>query len=151
MQSGPEDEARRLLAIHDGDMAACNQVLTQQFGVLQTRSQLLLTLATITLTITGFSGPRMAQLGAYTRWSLAMGLLFVLLSLLLILLGTLRIRWVTQYLVRDDPDSLAEVIRHRDRKTALYLSQLALLVIGLVLYVTAVVVFLLLGTAELAV
>ena len=134
-----QDEATHILALYDGDMARCIDLLSSQFGVLQARSQLLLTLATITLTITGFSGPRIAEASAVSRWGLVAGLILVLLSLVLILVGTLRIRWMSQFVT--DVDSLAEAIRYRDRKTRAYLVQLSLLVVGLAAYVLAVVAF----------
>jgi hypothetical protein len=132
-----EHEARHLLQLYGNDLTRCLEVLTSQFGVLQTRTQLLLTLATLTLTITGFSGPRIAASGAVARWGLVLGLAIVLVSVVLILVGSLRIRWMTQLVV--DEASLATAIAYRDRKTRLYQSQLALLVVGLAAYVGAVI------------
>jgi len=139
------DEAQRLLDLYGGDMARCLDLLSNQFAVLQSRSQLLLTLGTITLTITGFSGPRIAASGALPRWGLVAGLLLVLSSLILLLLGTMRIRWMSQFVT--DAPSLAEAIRYRDRKTRAYLLQLSLLVVGLAAYVLAVVAYFATGTA----
>ena len=141
---GPDDEARRRLALYDGDLARCLDVLTAQFGVLQTRSQLLLTLATITLTITGFSGPRIAASGPFARWALVVGLAVVLVSVILILFGSLRIRWITQ-LVGDESE-LAGAIAWRDRKTRFYRWQLTILVVGLAAYVAAVIAYFASGT-----
>lgn len=135
----PDDEAQRLLALYRGDLARCLDVITAQFGVLQARSQLLLTLATITLTITGFSGPQIAASGPLARWSLVVGLAVVLVSVILILLGSLRIRWVTQIVA--DEASLREVVAYRDRKTRVYLAQLTVLVVGLAAYVLAVIAY----------
>ncbi|MDA3960023.1 MAG: hypothetical protein PF961_04465 [Planctomycetota bacterium] len=133
------NEARHLMVLYEGDLSRCLDVLTRQFGVLQSRSQLLLTLATITLTITGFSGPRIAASGELARWSLVIGLAVVLISVILILLGTLRIRWMTQLVT--DPGSLATAIAYRDRKTRMYLFQLSVLVVGLSAYVLAVLAY----------
>ena len=90
------DEARHLLIL-GGDLQGALNLLLQQFSVLQTRAQLLLTVATIALTITGFSGPRIAAAGAFQRYAMAGGLAFVLASMLFIIGGSLRIRWVTQF------------------------------------------------------
>ena len=118
---------------------------------MQSRSQLLLTLATITLTITGFSGPRIADANYLTGPLMAVGLSFVLLAVAMILLGTLRIRWVTQLI---DPDqtiaSIATIIAYRNRKTRLYIVELSCLVLGLAGYVSAVVTYLFLGSQQLA-
>ena len=59
----PEEEARQLLVMHNGpqQLASCLQFLRHQFDVIQARMQILLTLSTLALTITGFSGPKIAQ------------------------------------------------------------------------------------------
>lgn len=59
-----EEEAGWLLKLHGGGDAAlpaCLKTASDQFTVIQTRSQLLLTLSTLTFTITGFSGPKIAE------------------------------------------------------------------------------------------
>src|SRR4051812_31485428 len=98
MATDVRDEAARLLALHGGAdrLASCLEVISRQFATIQSRTQLLLTLATITLTITGFSGPRIAESGEFARYSLVAGLGFVLLAVA-VLLSTLRIRWLTQF------------------------------------------------------
>lgn len=143
------DEARHLLAVGGGLRGALELLMTQ-FTVLQTRAQLLLTVATLALTITGFSGPRIAQTGAFPRLSMAVGLVLVLVSMMLILGGSLRIRWVTQFRAPaggDDAELVAQIVCHRDRKTRLFFVELCLLVAGLTAYVAAVVVYFLDGAA----
>lgn len=143
------DEARHLLAVGGGLRGALELLMTQ-FTVLQTRAQLLLTVSTLALTITGFSGPRIAQTGDFSRLSMAVGLVFVLASMLLILGGSLRIRWVTQFRAPaggDDTELVAQIVCHRDRKTRLFFIELCLLVTGLTAYVAAVVVYFLNGAA----
>lgn len=143
------DEARHLLVVGGGLRGALELLMTQ-FAVLQTRAQLLLTVSTLALTITGFSGPRIAQTGAFSRLSMAGGLVFVLASMLLILGGSLRIRWVTQFRTPeggDDAELVAQIVCHRDRKTRLFFVELCLLVTGLAAYVAAVVVYFLNGAA----
>ncbi len=143
------DEARHLLSIGGGLRGALD-VLMAQFSVLQARSQVMLTVATLALTITGFSGPRIAQSGAFSRYAMAGGLVFVLVSMLLILGGSLRIRWVTQFRAPaggGDEALVAQVVCHRDRKTRLFFIELCLLLAGLSAYVAAVVVYFLRGAA----
>jgi len=138
----PPEEADRLLAWHEGILSRCLAELNQQFQVLQTRSQLLLTLATLTLTITGFSGPKIAQTNALARYSIALGLVFVLISTILVLIGTLRIQWMTQVEAETPRETLVAILTYRNQKSALYRVELFLLVIGLACYVTSVVTFL---------
>jgi hypothetical protein len=140
----PADEAARLLSWHGGiaNISACMNTLSQQFQVLQSRSQLLLTLSTLTLTITGFSGPKIAQTNALARYSIAVGIVFVLISTILVLIGTLRIKWVSQFTGKDEQSMLEAIIAYRNRKTRLYRWELGLLVIGLTCYVCSVVTYL---------
>lgn len=54
----PEEELEFLKEIHGADdFGKLFHVLKESFSLLQTRAQMLLGLATICLTITGFSGP----------------------------------------------------------------------------------------------
>lgn len=144
-----DDEARHLLAIGGGLRGALELLMTQ-FNVLQARAQVLLTVSTLALTITGFSGPRIAQSGDFPRLAMAGGLIFVLASMLLVLGGSLRIRWVTQFRAPaggDEQALVAQIVCHRDRKTRLFFLELCLLLAGLSAYVAAVVAYFLFGAA----
>jgi hypothetical protein len=140
---GPHEEADHLLQLHGGDtgMADCLRVISGQFVVLQTRSQLLLTLATIVMTITGFSGPRIAASGAFARWAMAIGLVLTLVAIVVLLLN-LRIRWLTQFHEATPRETLMAVIRYREGKRQAYLGIITLLITGLASYVAAVVAYL---------
>jgi hypothetical protein len=131
------DEADRILA--GGPIAPALGVVAGQLAVLQSREQLLLTLATLTLTITGFSGPAMVQSGWLARSGLIAGLVCVLAGVLLIL-ATLEARWLTAT-PGTDRERLVSAIRLRDRKTQVFRWALALLGLGLTCYVAAVVAF----------
>jgi hypothetical protein len=140
--AGQQAEAGRLLALHKGDEARTYDVVRQQFMVLQQRSQLLLTLATITLTITGFSGPKMVQSGDFARWAMAIGLALVLGAVLLLLSG-LRVKWLSQFDAGSPEATLAEAIAYRDMKTGRFQAEIALLAAGIAAYVAAVIAYLL--------
>jgi hypothetical protein len=122
----------------------CLKIISQQFVVLQTRSQLLLTLATIVLTITGFSGPRIAASGVFARMSMALGLLLTLAAVLMLLLN-LRIRWLTQFQGSDAQTILTDIIAYREGKRRAYLIIITALMAGLASYVAAVIAFLITG------
>jgi len=143
-RNDPTVEAQRLLALHEGRLAPAMATVSSQFVVIQGRTQLLLTLATLTLTITGFSGPRIAASCLAARSLLAAGLVIVLAGVVL-LLASLRIRWLPQLLDGTPTESLERMIRYRDRKTRWYSWELMVMVLGLGCYVAAVVVYLLVG------
>lgn len=135
-------EARRLLALHKDDAARTYDVVRTQFLVLQQRSQLLLTLATITLTITGFSGPKMVQSGGFTRIAMCLGLALVLAAVLVLLSG-LRVKWLSQFDAGTAEATLAEAIAYRDLKTGRFQAEIVLLGLGIAAYVSAIIAYLL--------
>lgn len=137
----PSKEAEQILGVY-GELSACLQAIGGEFAVLQQRTQLLLTLGTLSLTITGFSGPKIAASGAFARWSMAAGLAFSLAAMAVALLGTMRIRWITQFELRDPMHTLTEIITYRNAKTRLFKLGVVLLVLGLSLYVGSVLSYL---------
>jgi len=140
----PDTEARRLLACYgDGPDALGKSMerLTWQFTIMQGRSQLLLTMGTITLTITGFSGPKIAESGPVARWGLGIGIALVL-GAMLVLLGNLRIRWLSEFLTGDAQRDLTAMIRYRNAKAKSYQAQIVLIGSGLIFYVGAIIAYL---------
>lgn len=139
------EEAAALLERHTGPsgMSEALNVLAQQFQVIQGRSQLLLSLSTLVLTITGFSGPKIAATNLTARLLLAAGITIVLLSTATTLIQSLTVRWITQVQGSTPGETLELIIRNRNRKTRSYALSLAILVGGLTCYVGSVVVFLL--------
>jgi hypothetical protein len=144
----PEEEAVRLLSLYSGSdrLSECLDVLRDQFNVIQVRFQFVLTLATLALTITGFSGPRIAQTNAFARYSMAVGIFLVLVSVVILLIGGLRIRWITQFQGTDPHVILVGIIQYRNTKTRVYYWVLTTLVVGLTCYVASVITYLLYGT-----
>lgn len=141
----PVSEVDSLMRVHDGKAGEVLRTLTSQFAVLQNRNQVLLTLCTLTLTITGFSGPRIVASGPGARWSMAIGIVLVLLGLILLLLSSLVVRFASQYVAEEaDPRAgFARLIAYRNRKTAWYRWQLACIVLGISGYVAAIIHYLL--------
>ena len=141
-----DDEADWMMSMHGGGsgaLPACLNVVSHQFGVIQSRAQLMLTLSTLTLTITGFSGPQIAQSGMFARNAIIVGLAFVLLSTVLILMGSLRVQWGTQVTGATPRVVLVKVLHNRNRRTQLYRAELLMIVIGLGSYVSSVIAYLL--------
>lgn len=143
-QLTPEKELLFLREIHgpnsDEKLFAS---LMDAFNVLHNRAQLLLSLITICLTITGFSGPSIAASSAFSRIFIAVGLSFVLASALVLLTGPLNLRWVTRHSSGNMDTTLIALLQRRNSQTTRFHLASALLVIGLVGYVISVVGFLL--------
>ncbi len=143
MMRSPEDEAHWIIELSQGNASEALQSLSSQFQVLQSRSQLLLTVTTLTLTITGFSGPVIARSHKIAGVGLAVGLVLVLSSTILLLVGSLRLKWVSQFEGENLKSILTQIIAYRNQKTALFGWELLLLVLGLSCYVGSLVIYLL--------
>jgi hypothetical protein len=141
----PEEELDLLKEINgSGDYCKLFGVLRDAFSLLQTRAQMLLGLATICLTITGFSGPRMASSNVYSRFFIGFGLTFVLLSVMALVAGPLRLRWMTAWKMDGDIErTLLVHLRQRNLRTKFYKVAMLLLLVGLTGYLLSLIFYLL--------
>ena len=138
----PTEELAYLREIYGGDHARILGTVTNAYDVLQARSQLLLSLVAVVLTITGFSGPTIAASNTLSRFCIAFGLAFVLIAAVCILAGPLQLRWATQWRGASIDDSLVNLLRRRNARTLKYHIAFAFLVVGLSGYVGSVIGFL---------
>jgi hypothetical protein len=139
------EEAKQILRDHDGNYPACLAVIIEQFTKLQNRSQILLTVATIALTVTGFSGSKIAATGAIPRLLIVTGLIFVLSGIIMLLCQTLTLKWATQIRLASQEETIAAILEHRNKKTHTYGVALLLVVTGLSLFVASIGFYLLCG------
>ncbi|QHI70610.1 hypothetical protein [Tichowtungia aerotolerans] len=137
-----KEELEFLEEIHGGDLSKVFGYLRESFTLLQTRSQMLLGLATICLTITGFSGPRMAAASPYSRVFIGAGLCFVLFSVVCMVCGPLNLRWITAWKGEDVRSTLVAHLNRRNFKTWLYKTAMVLLLAGLTCYLGSVLCYL---------
>lgn len=138
-----DQETAHLLQLYGNDAAKIMGELRSQLSILANRAQTLLSLAGITITVTGFSGASIARTGPLSAVLLVAGLVFVLSSAAIAMTGILRVRWTTSL----PPCSVEEAVRFaleiRDLKTRRFDLALRLLVIGLTLYVSSIAILLL--------
>lgn len=138
----PEEEVEFLKEIYGEDYSQLFGVVKESFALLQTRSQMLLGLATICLTITGFSGPKMAQSNSFSRFFIGFGLSFVLAAVAAVVVGPLRLQWITSWKADTLNETLIENIIRRDSKTRLYRIATFLLLTGLTGYLLSLIFYL---------
>jgi hypothetical protein len=139
----PEEEVDYLFEIHGGSAPArLLDAATSSYDVLQSRSQMLLSLVAVILTIAGFSGPTIARSSFLSQCGVAVGLAFVLLAAVVVLFGPLQLRWATQWKADTLRDSLIVLVRRRNSRTCAYHVAFILLTVGLACYVMATVAFL---------
>lgn len=114
------------------------------FTILQTRAGMMLSLVTICLTISGFSGHRIAAAGLLPASLLALGLFLVVFSAALLFRGPLQLRWATQHACDQGLDStLIAMLQLRNFRTRRYHLAGSILFLGLASYMGAVVLFVL--------
>gem|GEM_PF-642263 len=142
----PEEELRFMreeLQMHEP--AAILDRVIGNYGVLQARSAMLLSLISLCLTVSGFSGHRIAAAGLIPALCLAVGLLLALSSAVMLMLGPLQLRWATRRRCDGGMEqTLLSLIRLRDQRTKRFHHAVLCLVLGLSFYVAAVVQFVLL-------
>lgn len=139
----PVEELAYLKEIFGDSHEKILRVITSSFDVLQVRSQLMLSLVTVVLTITGFSGPTIAASGTFSKICIGYGLSLVLVAAILILAGPLQLRWATQWRGDTLDESLINLLRRRNARTLKYHVAFGFLVSGLTGYVGSVIGFLL--------
>ena len=139
MQShDPRAEAQRILSLFGGKPADAFQLVERQLGVVVLRTQVLLSLCGIVITVTGFSGKAIAQTSALARGCIASGIFVVLASAATAIVGVLRLQWMSQVIGDDLLLTLENGIRIRDAKSRYLAAALILFVIGFGLYVGAI-------------
>ena len=110
------------------------------FHVLQARSSMLLSLVTLCLTISGFSGHRIAGTGPLPAVFLSLGLALAVLSGVLLLMGPLRLRWATRFVREGGVDETLEALLElRNIRTRRYHFAALVLVTGLSSYVFSLI------------
>ncbi len=132
------DEVRRILSLSKGDATRAYELVAGQLSVLVLRTQVMLSLSGIVITVTGFSGRAIAQTSELARLSIAAGILVVLAAAATAIVGVLRLRWLTQELTDDIEQTLTRMLAIRDAKSKTLAVAMALFTLGFSLYCVAI-------------
>src|SRR5439155_22135461 len=124
------EEAERILQLVKGDTLKAYEMVERQLSVLVLRTQVMLSLSGIVITVTGFSGRAVAQTSALARGSIATGIFVVLAAAAAAIWGVLRLSWLTQTIVEDPVAMLTRQIEIRNDKSRFLSAALVLFVIG---------------------
>lgn len=133
-----EGEARAILALCDGSKLKAFEKVEAQLTVIVLRTQVMLSLSGIVITVTGFSGRAIADTGALARLSIVLGLSLVLAAAAVAVWGVLRLKWLTETLRDDIVATLCAAIAVRNRKARFLRTALTLFVVGFALYCFAI-------------
>ncbi|MBL8917188.1 MAG: hypothetical protein JNM17_41170 [Archangium sp.] len=137
------DEVKRIIALTQGDAVKAYQLVQDQLSVLVLRTQVMLSLSGIVITVTGFSGKAIAQTSELARVLVASGILIVLAAAAVAIGGVLRLRWLTQELTDDFEQTLVRMVSMRDQKSKFLTAALVLFVFGFACYCVAIALMLL--------
>jgi hypothetical protein len=131
-------EARSILELCKGDGLKAYEIVQSQLATLVLRTQAILGMTSIVITVTGFSGHSIAQTSDLARITVVAGLFLVLAAAAVGIGGVLRLRWSTQELAGHPLEMLARMIAIRDSKARFVTASLVLFVFGFSLYCFAV-------------
>ena len=104
------DEVTRILALTKGNSERAFELVERQLSVLVLRTQVMLSLSGIVVTVTGFSGRAIAQTNELARVLVSAGIVIVLAAAATAIGGVLRLRWLTQELRDDITDTLGRML-----------------------------------------
>jgi hypothetical protein len=133
-----KSEAERILDLCGGDRLRAFEMVQSQLSVLVLRTQVMLSLSGIVITVTGFSGRAIAETSAVAQACIVAGLAIVLCAAAVSVWGVLRLNWLTHAIQDDTLAMMQAAIRIRDRKSLFLKLALTLFVIGFSLYCVAV-------------
>lgn len=139
----PVDEAKYILSLTEGNLLKAINVLEGQLNVLHTRSQVLLSLAGVVVTVTGFSGRIIANTCIHSQIFIIAGLFTVLASAIFIQTKVMHIKWLTTFQNEESTKTLEDIITKRNKKTKAYATGSKILLTGIFLYCIAVAIMLL--------
>lgn len=140
---GATAEAKKILELNDNNRMAALEVAQKQLDTVYARAQVLISLAGIVVTVTGFSGRLIAGSSRLAQGFLVAGLFVTLASAIWVFLRVMRVRWVTRLACEDPEHALANALHRRDRKTRAYAVGGLALFIGLALYCISIALMLL--------
>ena len=123
-------EAARILALCEKNQLRAFEIIQNQLGVLVLRTQVMLSLSGIVITVTGFSGKAIAETSSFARGSVVAGLFLVLAAAAFAVGGVLRLHWLTEALGDDVQATLVRGLEIRNQKSRFLATALTLFVIG---------------------
>ncbi len=139
----PAVEARQILQLCGGDALKALEMVERQLNTLHARAQVLLSLAGLTVTVTGFSGRAIAATGWPAQVLIVAAVAVVLGSAVWVFTGVMGVRWVTGETLDDPEAALYRIVERRNRRTQRYFRGGLLLSFGLGLYGAAIALLLL--------
>ncbi len=121
MSDSAKKEAIDILRLTNQDTLKALEIIERQLFVIYTRAQVLVSLAGVVITVTGFSGRTIAGTSLPAQLLIIGGLATVLGCVIWIYMNVMKINWSTSALCEDPVDCLMNLIERRNKKTQAYL------------------------------
>ncbi len=132
------NEAQAIMRVAGSELEAYH-MLERQLSVLVLRTQVLLSLSGIVITVTGFSGRAIAETSMLARVCISVGIGVVLAAAATAIAGVLRLRWLSESLGPDPLENILAGLAVRNSKARFLNASLLLFVIGFTFYVVAII------------
>jgi hypothetical protein len=130
-------EAEKILKLV-GEPRLAYEMVERQLAVIVMRTQVMLSLSGIVITVTGFSGRAVAQVSLLARTLITAGMFVVLSAAAVAIIGVFRVRWLTQAISDDPLETIQRGLAIRNQKSRYLMISLILWVVGFTLYCGAV-------------
>ncbi len=143
MSDSAKKEAQDILRLTEQNTLKALEIIERQLFAIYTRAQALVGLAGVVITVTGFSGRRIAGTSLPAQLLIIGGLATVLGCIIWIYMSVMKINWSTSALSEDPVDCLLKLIERRNSKTRAYLLGGYVFFFGLALYCISVSLMLL--------
>lgn len=138
------EEVQNLLKLFNNDLLKAIEYIERQLNTLYTRAQVLLSLAGVAVTVTGFSGRIIASTNLASQLFIIGGLAVIICSVIYIFTTVMSIKWVSSIMDPLNPvQTVLLLLERRNVKTKAYTRGGRILCLGLILYAVAVAIMLL--------
>ena len=135
----PQVEGENLAALLNDNPAALISFLSGQLSVLKTQAQMIMGIAGLIITVTGFSGHHMVRGGTMSTVAMVTGIVLVMGGVLQTVRTLSKIRWVSQDLGGPLAAVAARIITRRNQEQRALSISGALVSGGLFAYLISVV------------
>lgn len=135
----PLEEGENLVALLSESPASLITFLSGQLGVLKTQAQMIMGIAGLIITVTGFSGHHMVRGGTLSTIAMVVGIVFTLAGVIQTVRTLGKIRWVSQDLGGPLSEVAARIIARRNQEQRALTFSGAMVSVGLCAYLISVV------------
>lgn len=118
-------------------------VINSQLNVIHSRAQSVIGLASVVITVTGFSGRIIADTNLPAQVLIILGIILVGIGAALTMTRVMPVRWVTSYMDLPVREWILTALRRRAAKSRALRVALIYMTVGMIFYLTSIAIMLL--------